>query len=89
MTSGFAEDVAAGLASRPKSVPPKHFYDELGSRLFDAICRLPWYTITRAELFAGRGVEEEPIRVLLSPFGEVDVTRAIAEAGGHIAGGQG
>jgi len=50
VTSGFAEDVTRGLASRPKSVPPRHFYDELGSRLFDAICRLPWYTITRAEL---------------------------------------
>jgi L-histidine N-alpha-methyltransferase len=50
VTSEFADDVARGLSSRPKSVPPKHFYDELGSRLFDAICRLPWYTITRAEL---------------------------------------
>jgi len=50
MTSGLAEDVARGLASRPKSLPPKYFYDELGSRLFDAICRLPWYRITRAEL---------------------------------------
>ena len=46
--------------------------------------RIFFSTITRAELFAGRGVEEEPIRVLLSPFGEVDVTRAIAEAGGRL-----
>ena len=50
MTSSLAEDVARGLASRPKSLPPIHFYDELGSQLFDAICRLPWYRITRAEL---------------------------------------
>jgi L-histidine N-alpha-methyltransferase len=48
--SRLAEDVARGLGSRPKSLPPIHFYDALGSQLFDAICRLPWYRITRAEL---------------------------------------
>jgi len=46
----LAADVACGLAASPKSLPPKWFYDDLGSALFDAICRLPWYRITRAEL---------------------------------------
>jgi L-histidine Nalpha-methyltransferase len=42
-------DVKAGFAQRPRSLPPKYFYDALGSRLFDAIGQLPWYRITRAE----------------------------------------
>jgi L-histidine N-alpha-methyltransferase len=45
----FAEMVRAGLSARPKSLQPAYFYDELGSALFDAIMRLPEYTITRAE----------------------------------------
>lgn len=45
----FAEDVRAGLTSRPKKLMPKYFYDELGSKLFEAICLLPEYYPTRAE----------------------------------------
>jgi dimethylhistidine N-methyltransferase len=45
----LAADVKAGFAKTPRSLPPKYFYDELGSRLFEAICRLPWYRITAAE----------------------------------------
>jgi L-histidine N-alpha-methyltransferase len=45
----FAEDVRRGLASQRKALPPKYFYDELGSHLFDAICLLPEYYLTRAE----------------------------------------
>ena len=42
-------DVLAGLAARPKSIPPKYFYDEAGCRLFDAICEQPEYALTRTE----------------------------------------
>ena len=45
----FARDVREGLAGRPKRLPPKYLYDALGSRLFEAICELPWYPITRGE----------------------------------------
>ncbi|HYE13596.1 MAG TPA: L-histidine N(alpha)-methyltransferase [Pyrinomonadaceae bacterium] len=45
----FAEDVRRGLTAGRKSLPPKYFYDELGSRLFEAICLLPEYYLTRAE----------------------------------------
>ena len=48
-TVEMACDVAEGLTRRPKQVPAKYLYDALGSRLFEAICELPWYTITRAE----------------------------------------
>ena len=45
----FARDVVEGLASRPKRLPAKYHYDALGSQLFEAICELPWYPITRGE----------------------------------------
>ena len=48
--STFAADVARDLALSPRQLQSKYLYDRLGSRLFEAICRLPWYTITRAEL---------------------------------------
>lgn len=42
-------DVRLGLTRSPKELPPKHLYDEEGSRLFDAITRLPEYYPTRRE----------------------------------------
>ena len=47
--SPMAYEVAAGLTSNPKHLSPKYFYDALGSRLFEAICELPEYGLTRAE----------------------------------------
>jgi L-histidine N-alpha-methyltransferase len=46
---GFAEDVRRDLALSPKQLQSKYLYDGLGSSLFEAICFLPWYRITRAE----------------------------------------
>jgi L-histidine Nalpha-methyltransferase len=42
-------DARSGLGMRPRELPPKWFYDERGSRLFDAITRLPEYYPTRRE----------------------------------------
>ncbi len=42
-------DVLAGLAARPKAIPPKYFYDEAGCRLFEAICAQPEYALCRTE----------------------------------------
>ena len=55
----FAGDVRRGFAAEKKFLPPKYFYDELGSRLFEAICLLPEYYLTRAEseIFARRSDE--------------------------------
>ena len=44
------EEVLQGLASRPRRIAPKFFYDARGSRLFDAICELPEYYPTRTEM---------------------------------------
>ena len=46
----FAADVIAGLSAKPKSLPPKYFYDLVGSGLFDRITCLPEYYPTRSEL---------------------------------------
>jgi dimethylhistidine N-methyltransferase len=45
----FARDVAAGLTAEPKHLSCCYFYDREGSRLFEAICELPEYYLTRAE----------------------------------------
>ena len=42
-------DVVMGLTSHPKWLPPKYFYDDRGSELFDEITRLPEYYPTNAE----------------------------------------
>jgi uncharacterized SAM-dependent methyltransferase len=43
------EDVRRGLTARPKSLPPKYFYDRAGSLLFERITELPEYYPTRTE----------------------------------------
>ncbi len=60
----FAREVAEYLQRTPRQLPSKYFYDELGSSLFEAICRLPWYRVTRAEsgLLAQWGAD------ILAPF---------------------
>lgn len=47
--AGFSDDVRVGLTSVPKYLKPKYFYDEMGSLLFEGICLLPEYYVTRAE----------------------------------------
>src|SRR5262245_57258181 len=49
-TAAFAADVAEYLQRDPRQLPSRYLYDALGSALFDAICRLPWYRVTRAEM---------------------------------------
>jgi dimethylhistidine N-methyltransferase len=49
-TLAFLADVTAGLRESPKSIPCKYFYDQIGSQLFDRICELDEYYLTRTEL---------------------------------------
>ncbi|HIK43508.1 MAG TPA: L-histidine N(alpha)-methyltransferase [Leptolyngbyaceae cyanobacterium M65_K2018_010] len=42
-------DVIYGLSRQPKSLPPKYFYDDRGSELFEQITALPEYYLTRTE----------------------------------------
>lgn len=48
--SDFLSDVIAGLSGSQKSIPPKYFYDQKGSELFDQICDLEEYYPTRTEV---------------------------------------
>ena len=45
----FRRDVLEGLAARPRTIPPRWFYDRAGSELFEAITALPEYYPTRTE----------------------------------------
>jgi L-histidine Nalpha-methyltransferase len=49
-SNAFAESTRFYLQLQPRQLPSRFLYDTLGSALFDAICHLPWYRITRAEL---------------------------------------
>jgi dimethylhistidine N-methyltransferase len=48
--SPLGEEVRACLMRTPRMLPSRFLYDALGSALFDAICELPWYRVTRAEM---------------------------------------
>lgn len=61
----LVRDVVAGLALAPKRIPSRYLYDDLGSRLFEAICELPWYRITHAE----RALLHQHAATILSTLG--------------------
>lgn len=55
----LVDDVLQGLQRSPKRLAPMYLYDERGSHLFDRICELPEYYLTRAEtrILDSRGEE--------------------------------
>ena len=61
----FATDVRTGLTAARKSLPPRWFYDDIGSALFDTICFLPEYYVTRTEAQILTSFREE----IVSSFG--------------------
>jgi L-histidine N-alpha-methyltransferase len=83
----FADEVRTGLLATPKTLPPKYFYDELGSHLFEAICALPEYYVARAEseILARYGTEmidelRGPVRLIELGSGDAAKTHYIIEA---------
>jgi dimethylhistidine N-methyltransferase len=48
--ASLKQEVLAGLAACPKALPPKLFYDHRGAQLFERICELPEYYLTRTEI---------------------------------------
>jgi L-histidine N-alpha-methyltransferase len=60
--TAMIDDVREGLGRRQKELPPKYFYDERGSELFEKITRLPEYYLTRSE----RSLLEEHARSLVA-----------------------
>ena len=69
----FAKDVRRDLALSPKQLQSKYLYDGLGSSLFEAICYLPWYRITRAEARLLRRVAGEMVAELQDPLTLVEL----------------
>ena len=78
----FADDVRRGLTARPKQLQPKYFYDELGSLLFDAICLLPEYYLTRAEDEILRARSDE---IIAAVAGKDDARLSLLEFGSGSA----
>jgi uncharacterized SAM-dependent methyltransferase len=82
----FAADVRRDLALTPKQIQSKYLYNALGSALFEAICRLPWYRITRAEgrllkRYSGEMVEslQDPITIVELGSGSGEKLAMLAE----------
>ena len=68
--SSFRDDVIAGLRARPRSIPPKYFYDRKGSELFEKITELPEYYLTRTEIAI---LHERAGEIASSIGGDVDL----------------
>lgn len=71
--SSLIADVRGGLSARPRSLPPKWFYDERGSVLFDAITELPEYYPTRTE--------RHLLRTCAPEIASITQARTLAELG--------
>lgn len=83
----FRADALLGLGRTPKRLAPKYFYDRAGSELFDAICDLPEYYVTRAETSIMRARIAEVVagwgprvRVVEPGAGSGTKTRLVLEA---------
>lgn len=86
LRAGLEDDARTGLSATPKWLPPKYFYDDHGSRLFDAITRLPEYYPTRTEhailtAYAGEIAASAHAEVLLElGSGSSEKTRLLLDA---------
>jgi dimethylhistidine N-methyltransferase len=83
----FADDVREGLGRAEKALPPKYFYDALGSKLFEAITLLEEYYPTRAEReilerYAGEIVSRlpSPVELVELGSGSAEKTRVLIAA---------
>ena len=90
--NGFLDEVVSGLSASPKTLPAKYFYDAEGSRLFEAICELPEYYLTRTETALLRQIAPEiaariPDGAALVEFGSgaSTKTRILLDAAPQVA----
>ena len=79
--AGMAEDVREGLSCPFKELPPKYFYDERGSELFERITELPEYYPTRAE----RAILDARAGEIVAAAQPDDADRARLRRGGEDA----
>jgi dimethylhistidine N-methyltransferase len=76
----FADEVARGLGSSPHSIPCRFLYDEAGSKLFEEICSVPEYYLTRAE----RRILEESADEIVAASGQGPITLAELGSGSSV-----
>jgi len=88
----FLDDVVEGLLAEPKRLPPKYFYDQIGSELFERITALPEYYLTRTEIGilearAGEIAKLIPANAAVVEFGAGSSvkTRILLRAAPHIS----
>ena len=55
----FVEELSSSLNQKQKSIHPKFFYDKNGSELFEKICKLPEYYLTRTEINILRKLDDK------------------------------
>ncbi len=86
-TYEFADDVRAGLTKPRKELPSKYLYDDVGSALFEVICHLPEYGLTRADERLLRRHSHDIVERLATPVAVAELgsgsgkkTRQILEA---------
>ena len=72
-TATFAEEIRNTLQSTKKSISPKFFYDESGSKLFDEICLLPEYYPYNAETEILNKIEQKLLPYLSEEFHLVEL----------------
>ena len=83
----FAEEVEVGLSATPKRLACRFLYDAVGSELFEEICELPEYYLTRAEreILSTRAAEiatcfEAPVTLVELGSGSASKTRLLIES---------
>ena len=69
----FAEEISSGLDDRPKHISPKFFYDKKGSELFEQICLLEEYYLTRTEILILKKLQCELPAYLTGDFRLVEL----------------
>jgi L-histidine Nalpha-methyltransferase len=77
--AAFAEDVGYYLSLTPRQLPSRYLYDEIGSALFETICRLPWYRITRTE----RALLALHARAIFARAGQLSTLVELGPGGGE------
>ena len=87
VTKTFAQEISAGLTDMPKHIPSMFFYDIKGSELFEKICELSEYYVTRTEIDILGKMKEElqsylngPVRIVELGSGMSIKTRTILDA---------
>lgn len=81
---GMAEDIAFGLSQKSKFIPSKYFYDKIGSELFEQICDLPEYYLTKKEIEILSSFKDEFVSHLDGDYAIVELGSGAAIKTKHL-----